>query len=253
MDFKKFAAIFFPIILLLSVVLSANIAYEAGKDAGLAMNKTSTSIEMPDGRIVNVPFDREVTLSYRSENINEGRELISKKEGEAEGGSARGSSAVGMIGGNLSAPKLDMNEQEGEAGSTGFSAEIKRGASSGPTIMVVVGLAMIIGSIAYLIFAKNFKNFLIIGGAGGAILATGLLVSAYPWVLLVGAAALIGVVIYLIYIGWRSGRIQEAFGTVVNGVENVPDITKQTVKKEIKKEAGKNNSKVKKEVEKMKS
>lgn len=252
MEFKKVVTIFFPIILLLSVILTANIAYEAGKDVGIRENKISTKIEMPDGRKVEVPFDKEVTLSYRKENINHGRELISKKQGESKGGEARGSGAIGTIGGNLSAPSLDMGEQKGTAGSTGFSAEIKKGANSGPVIMIIVGLVMIVGSIVYLIFVKNFKNFLIIGGAGGAILATGLLVQVYPWVLLVGAAALIGVVIYLVYSGWRSGRILEAFSTVVKGVERVPETTKGVVKKEIKKEAGNNNKKVKKEVDKIK-
>ena len=116
---------------------------------------------------------------------------------------------------------------------------------SSSSILIYVGIAFVVAGVLVFIFLKAITPTLICIAAGSAFIGVGLLVQTYPWALLVAAALVVGLIGYVIYRMWKSGRLEMAFKTVVGGIEKAPADAQAQVKTSIQTEAGKDLQKIK--------
>ena len=137
----------------------------------------------------------------------------------------------------------------GEGRSAGFSGgemtDWKDTVRRGPVLLCIIGGLMLAGGIVLAIWAKQVLLGLAVAGAGMALIVTGVLFEAYPWIALVALAVVVGVAVWWL-VSSKSlvkakasltatlGKAENALVTVVRGVEASPAEAQATVKASIK-------------------
>lgn len=180
-----------------------------------------SEVPLPDGRVIRVPAGHRLRVTHSMPVSHTGAgEMSSSASGRSTGGS-KFNPAIGDIT-SVSAPALDLTAGAEHGSGGDLLTKAAKAAGNGTTILLIGGLVIgVVGLVLILVFKQMWNGFVCLV-AGGAVIATALLVQAYPWVLLVGAAAILVVVGWLLYRAYSSGKLEWAFGQVVSGVEAAP-------------------------------
>jgi len=200
----------------------------------------SIRVPLPNGEMITAPAGSLVDVEMRGPTKTSGAGTSKKiTTGDSQGGFKWNASATDIT--SVGAPNLDLTENaekgSGGAFSTSMSA-VSRGARSGTNVLLFVGIALVLAGLLVIVFLKLMRTGLIVSGAGIAFISMALLIQAYPWVLLIGAIAVFGLIAYFLYSAWRNGRIDFTLKKVTKGIESADPATQTKVKAEIKKQAG---------------
>jgi len=110
----------------------------------------------------------------------------------------------------------------------------------GPILLMILGGLMLAAGIVVAVWAGRVVLGLAVGGAGLALIATGVLFEMYPWVVLIAAAGVLGVGLWWLIDSRGLLRAREAvaaqagaLSAVVRGVEAAPDEAQAAVKESI--------------------
>ena len=155
-------------------------------------------------------------------------------EGSAVGASIATMQKGGTANFDASPPELDLAKLKGQAGSAQSSIKnLWQRAASGPVLLVVCGVLLILGAGVVFYLTKDLPTALIIGGGGIAVAAVGILLESYPWLLLVAFAAGIGVLVYFIWQSKAKTTLSAAYdktsgvlSALVKTIEMNPDAKK---------------------------
>lgn len=218
-------------ILALSVLLSFGLGWWAAAYNTEAQNReaTETIIRLPNGRIIRTPKDHRVVVKTE-DAVDGGYQRNYRAGGESTGGFGRG---TGALKANTSPASFDLTDGEEKGFGSGVEA-MAAGAQRGTYVITFAGIIFVAAGVLVLIFVKSIRIAMVCFLSGGALIATGLLVSIYPWILLVGFVAVLGVLGYFLYTTWQSGKLKKAFNKVVFGIENADADTQKKVKEKIK-------------------
>lgn len=188
----------------------------------LARSDDHSSIDLGDGKSIKIAPGNRISVAIQ------GKKQIDKVHGEAVGGTARG---TGALTASVKAATLDLANLVGSGGD--IESKIIASTKNGPFVIIIFGIILVLAGIAIIVFLKAMQSGLIVGGVGLAFVGGGLLIQAYPWVLLVMAVAILGGLGYLFYRMYKNGQIQTALTGVVQGIENAPADAQEAVKTEI--------------------
>lgn len=196
-------------------------------------------VPLPNGELITVPSGHRVDIEMRGPERTAGRGKFKKvASGDSHGGFKWNAGPTDIT--SVGAPNLDMTEDK-EGGSGGaFSSSISavaKGARNGTNVLLFVGIALVIAGLAVIVFLKAIKTGLIVAGAGGAFIGVALLIQTYPWILLVGAIAVLGLIGYFLYAAWRDGRLDFTLKKITKGIDDSEPEAKAKVKEQIKKQA----------------
>lgn len=239
-------------ILSLSVVLAFCLGWvlSAHNVGAKTYEASETAIQLPNGRVIRAPKDHKITIKTQ-DAVDGGFRRDYRANGESKGGYGRG---TGTVNANTSPASFDLTYGEEKGFGSGMEA-VAEGAQRGTYVIIFAGIIFVAAGVLVLIFLKNIRIAMVCFISGGALIATGLLVSTYPWVLLVGFVAVLGVVAYFLYTSWKSGRLKQAFNKVVLGIEKADENTQKAVKEKIAESASNEKDKkiLKEEVTKIKN
>lgn len=182
--------------------------------------KPTSTVKIGD-RTVTVP--RGSTVTYRVRNTtpldeqSKIKDRIIRSKGKSVGLRTRESGIASQI--DYTAPVAHTN---GEATASGgdFSFGLKGMAgSSGALVLYAIGGILILAGVALAVFLKKIGTGLLLAGAGIAIIAIGIFLETYTWVLWVFLAiAVVAAVLYVL--STRKGKqIADALLGVIKGVE----------------------------------
>lgn len=212
------------------LVLSVLLAFGAGFGTAVVAIPAKTvqvgppsaagsSVQLPDGRIVSAPAGS--ALRIYSQEPSQGT-ITRDRLGISQGGYARGTSSMLTGATQVGAPDLNMTEGQEEGIGGAINSKMKFAAKNSTSALVWVGIALIVAGILCWILLKMTTLGLSLVVAGGVLIAVGLLVQTYPWVLLVAFVVVLGIIGYFLYRAWKNGQIQAALTNIVKGVEKAP-------------------------------
>ena len=238
------------IILSLSAILAFGLGWGIRSQLDSPQDSdTRAMVRLPDGRDIRIPKDNMARIRIE-EPVDGGYNQRYYASGDSRGGYGRG---TGTISANTSPSSFDLTDGA-EKGFGGGIDAVAKGAQNGTNVIIFAGILFIVAGVVVLVFLKNIKVSIVCFAVGGALILTGLLVATYPWVLLVGFVAILGILAYFVYAMWKSGRLKTAFTKVVSAIENVDENTQAAVKAQISEEASseKDSKTVKAEVTQVK-
>jgi hypothetical protein len=103
----------------------------------------------------------------------------------------------------------------------------------GPILLCVIGALAVLAGIVLAVWAKRVVLGLAIAGGGGGLIAAGVLFEAYPWVLLIALAVVLGLGVWWVVDAKFAGKAKAALSAIVRGVEAAPDDAQAAVKDSI--------------------
>lgn len=111
---------------------------------------------------------------------------------------------------------------EARGGGFGFEAELLGG--HGANALHLIGAAvMCLAVIPLLRTPRRWGSAAVFAGTGLAVVMTGTLVDRYPWVTLLAAVVLLGLLAYGAYEAWRRGRLTRSLDAITPVVERAPN------------------------------
>lgn len=229
------------------LVLSILLAFGLGSLFGynISENKSELSflnaksdmveVPLPNGNVIKVPSGHRVRVRMQTggQQISKGT-YKDKTIGDALGGHKINPGATDLT--NISTPTLDLTEGK-ESGSGGAIASMQKAAQNGTTIIIVAGIVFLAAGILVIILLKMIKLGLAVSGIGVALIGTGLLVQAYPWVLLIAIGVIVIGIAGFIWWAWKTGRIKFTTETIVAAIKKTDPEVQQAVKAQITEEA----------------
>jgi len=103
----------------------------------------------------------------------------------------------------------------------------------GPILLCVIGALALLGGIVLAVWAKQVTLGLAIAGGGGVLIAAGILFESYPWILLIAAVAVLGLIIWWLLDANAAAKARDALAVIVRGVEAAPADAQVAVKTSI--------------------
>ncbi len=134
----------------------------------------------------------------------------------------------------------DYDGKDGSIGTTRGGSFLGGGLESavdvvrrGPILLCVIGALAVLAGIVLAVWAKRVVLGLAVAGGGGGLIAAGVLFEAYPWVLLIGLAAVLGLGVWWIVDAKFAAKAKIALSAIVRGVEAAPEEAQAAVKESI--------------------
>jgi len=198
--------------------------------AALPTPPRSTRIELPDGRIVEAPAGHAVRVQVHRRPDSPARYTLDE-QGEGRSVGIRGSGERITQSLDMETPQVNLGGGlSAKAGRALYSAKIW--VASGTNVLMLIGALLIAGGI---VVALKFNRGLgvAMAAAGGALVAVGVVVDRYPWVLVLGLVAVAGVGVWFIWDQRRKRRQEVTLAGVVTGVDAAPPEAARAVKDSI--------------------
>lgn len=194
---------------------------EIVRDAIDAATYSNTPIELVITETENVPASADTTSSSLQD----------------DGASLRTSSDEAAVDFESRQGKwqLPWAKRRGGGGSFGISAQVF--GDSGMNALHIVGSLVLLAAIVPLVMMPRRVGLAAtLAGAGLMIIAAGTVAEQYPWILAIALVVFIGVLGYLAYEAWRSGRLRSTLTAVTRAVEYSPN--PDAVKSQVARESG---------------
>ena len=227
------------------LVLSVLLSFGLGGLFGYHVNENKSQISilappemvevpLPDGKTIRVPSGHMVRVRMQTGGQRIGESSYrDKTKGDALGGHKINPGATDIT--NIATPTLDLTEGK-ETGSGGAIASIQKAAKNGTTVIIIAGIAFLAAGVLVIVLLKMMTLGIAVSGIGVVLIGTGLLVQAYPWVLLVAAGVIILGIAGFVWWAWKTGRIKFTTETIVAAIKKTDPEAQQAVKEQISKE-----------------
>jgi hypothetical protein len=145
----------------------------------------------------------------------------------------RATETPGMWGNDAVDAVLGDKGIQTEGLSVGYQDRAIAAAKDGSNILIFAGIAFAAAGVLVMAFLSKYTLGMILVLAGAAFITIGI----YPWLLLIGVVVVVGLIGYLVYTTWKSGRAEEALKSIIGGIEAAPEKAAEVVKAEIEKKA----------------
>ncbi len=183
----------------------------------------------PCAPLLEVPAGHTLRVSMSGSWLQRPTTRENSARGRAEGASGR--SASGTVDVDSSPPTLSVDIAEPSSGSAGaFGFDGLSSLGNAPWLLVIIGGLAVAAAAVVGLWLGRWGLAIALAAGGGGLIACGVLVAHYPWMVLVALGLLAAAAVWIVIDAWRGGTLWNTLRTIVLGVENTPHNVQEVAK-----------------------
>jgi len=176
-------------------------------------------VPLPDGKFINVPKDTAVRVRIQKPGSTDEETSMQAENGTAIGVGVETSSDSISESLETGAPSISFGKDFfGQAGSVMYDAKLWT--SKGGNLFLLIGIALVAGGVVVLVWLKITGLGFAMIAAGGVTLGVSVLYERAPWVLGLGAMAVLGIAVWTFFSLRKGKQSLLALTDVVNTIED---------------------------------